>query len=750
MKLNKHLFITLLFVCFYLTTAFAEDLKKSDIKISGNVAISKETILNLIETDKEILKSDDLNSMQKKLFETNFFSKVDIKIEGNQVSIYLIENPIIEYVFITGLEERQDYLVNIEKKISLKANSIFSESLLNKDIKSINEFLSSAGYSQSNVEYKINKITNNKVNVFLDIKLNQQFHVREIFFLGDKVFSSSTLKSVISTTQKSWLSLFNTTAIPSVNRINYDISSLKSFYLSRGYYDVQVVNGSIDYIDQNLVNIVFVVNAGGKFFFQKPSVINSALSPKDRDLLFVNNEIKELYSKSYEPAILNKVLKNINTYFLDRNITANAEYRLKKESPNELSIVFEISEITEKKFINNIYVKGNDITEEKVVRNSLLFAEGDLYSVSNVNKSLDTLKSLEIFKNINITNEDIKNSKNINITVSLEEMATGEIAAGAGYGSSGGLVSFILKERNLFGQGIGSNISLNIGTQKVLGNISLSNPDFSGTGNTLRTSLFASQYFYDNAGYENKVYGGNVSTAYEMFKDITFESGFGADYDSIDSKSASSDLIKSRDGNYKTTKVFYNFYNDKRDRKFNPTSGYTFGFGQGLATFVSDIPYISNNVFGSFYNGFSEDFIGTIKYKIKSINSINDKDVKLSDRIFLSDNELRGFGYREVGPKLNSEFIGGNYSYSTSFSTTVPNGLPDKWGTTSNLFFDVANVWGTDFDGIADSDTIRSSVGVGFSWVSPMGPLSFTFAEAISKNSTDALQSFSFKLGSTF
>jgi outer membrane protein insertion porin family len=750
MKLNKHLFITLLFVCFYLTTAFAEDLKKSDIKISGNVAISKETILNLIETDKEILKSDDLNSMQKKLFETNFFSKVDIKIEGNQVSIYLIENPIIEYVFITGLEERQDYLVNIEKKISLKANSIFSESLLNKDIKSINEFLSSAGYSQSNVEYKINKITNNKVNVFLDIKLNQQFHVREIFFLGDKVFSSSTLKSVISTTQKSWLSLFNTTAIPSVNRINYDISSLKSFYLSRGYYDVQVVNGSIDYIDQNLVNIVFVVNAGGKFFFQKPSVINSALSPKDRDLLFVNNEIKELYSKSYDPAILNKVLKNINTYFLDRNITANAEYRLKKESPNELSIVFEISEITEKKFINNIYVKGNDITEEKVVRNSLLFAEGDLYSVSNVNKSLDTLKSLEIFKNINITNEDIKNSKNINITVSLEEMATGEIAAGAGYGSSGGLVSFILKERNLFGQGIGSNISLNIGTQKVLGNISLSNPDFSGTGNTLRTSLFASQYFYDNAGYENKVYGGNVSTAYEMFKDITFESGFGADYDSIDSKSASSDLIKSRDGNYKTTKVFYNFYNDKRDRKFNPTSGYTFGFGQGLATFVSDIPYISNNAFGSFYNGFSEDFIGTIKYKIKSINSINDKDVKLSDRIFLSDNELRGFGYREVGPKLNSEFIGGNYSYSTSFSTTVPNGLPDKWGTTSNLFFDVANVWGTDFDGIADSDTIRSSVGVGFSWVSPMGPLSFTFTEAISKNSTDALQSFSFKLGSTF
>ncbi len=122
----------------------------------------------------------------------------------------------------------------------------------------------------------------------------------------------------------------------------------------------------------------------------------------------------------------------------------------------------------------------------------------------------------------------------------------------------------------------------------------------------------------------------------------------------------------------------------------------------------------------------------------------------LSDRIFLSDSELRGFKHRSVGPMVDNEFIGGNYSYSTNFSTSFPNGLPDKWNTKSSLFFDVANVWGVDFDGPDDSSKIRSSVGIGVSWVSPVGPISFTLAEAISKDSKDEVETFSFQLGGTF
>ena len=162
------------------------------------------------------------------------------------------------------------------------------------------------------------------------------------------------------------------------------------------------------------------------------------------------------------------------------------------------------------------------------------------------------------------------------------------------------------------------------------------------------------------------------------------------------------------------------------------------------------MPYISNSIFGSVYNQFADGFLGTFKYKVKSINSFGDKDIKLSDRIFLSGSELRGFTPRGTGPTVGNDHVGGNYSYSTSVATTVPNGLPDSWGTKSNVFFDAANVWGTDFSGALDNNKIKSSFGVGAEWVSPLGPLSVTYSVPVSKDSTDSIENFTFRIGGIF
>ena len=111
---------------------------------------------------------------------------------------------------------------------------------------------------------------------------------------------------------------------------------------------------------------------------------------------------------------------------------------------------------------------------------------------------------------------------------------------------------------------------------------------------------------------------------------------------------------------------------------------------------------------------------------------------------------MRGFAFRGIGPRIDGDFIGGNYSFITNFSTTVPNGLPDSWNASSNIFFDVGNVWGADLQGVSDNDKLRSSVGLGFTWSSPMGPISISYAEALSSSSTDKLERFNFKLGGVF
>jgi len=750
MKLDRFFFSTLLVCFFYFASVYAENFKKSDIKIIGNKSISKETIFNYIDSKNDVLSTGDLNSLQKKLFETNFFSKIEVKISGNEVFFYLSENPLTEYIIITGLEKKINIKKEIEKILSLKENNIFSESLLNSDIKAIYEILSSFGYFKSNVKHTVNQIANNKANVFLDINLNQQFFVNNIFFIGDKKFSTSSLKSVISTTQDSWFNFWSSTTIPSVTRINYDISKLKNFYLSNGYYDVQIANASIDIVDKNHVSVTFAINSGNKYIFEKILVNNKTVSLKEKDLLFLSSSSKSIEKKNYNPAIINNLLKKYKDYFINSNIAANVNYSVKKLELDKLAILFEIEEVNEKKFINNILVKGNDLTEESVIRNNIFFSEGDLFNPSSIAKSKDSLQALDIFKNVTVETTEAINKNNIDIGILIEEKPTGEISAGAGYGTQGAVITFALKEKNLLGKGVAADINMSLGTERILGKISLTDPDFTDNGNSLRGNVFVSKYSYDNAGYENKVIGSEIATSYEAFKDVRLETGLSANMDSIAPQSAASNLIKSREGDYLSTNFFYNVYGDKRNRKYQPTSGYTAGFGQSFATFVSDIPYISNSIFGSFYSELAEDFVGTIKYKIKSINSINDKDIKLSDRIFLSDSELRGFTFRGVGPKVDGEFIGGNYSYSTNFSTTVPNGMPDSWGARTNIFFDVANVWGTDFSGAIDANKIRSSTGVGLEWVSPLGPLTFTYAIPISKDSTDSIENFKFQLGGTF
>ncbi len=750
MKLYRNFFVSLLFCFFYFTLVYAENFKKSDIKIIGNKSISKETIFNYIDSKNDVLSTGDINSFQKKLFETNFFSKIEVKISGNEVFFYLNENPLVEYLIITGLEKKDGIKKAIEKILSLKENAIFSESLLNNDTKAIYEILSSSGYFKSNVKYKVNQIENNKVNIFLDINLNQQFFVNNIFFIGDKKFSTSTLKSAISTTQDSWFNFWSSTTIPSVDRINYDTSLLKKFYLSKGYYDVQIANASIDIVGKNHVNVTFAISSGSRYIFEKILINNKTASLKEKDLLFLNISSKSIEKKDYNPASINNLVKKYKDYFIRNNMAVNVDYSVKKLNFDKLAVLFEIEEVSEKRFINNIVVKGNDLTEERVVRNNIFFSEGDVLSPFNIAKSKDSLQALDIFKNVSIETAEATNKNNVDIGISIEEKPTGEISAGAGYGTQGAVISFALKEKNLLGKGLTANIDMNLGTERVLGKISLTDPDFTDNGNSLRGGFFVSKFSYDNAGYENKLIGSEIATSYEAFKDVRLETGLSADMDSITSQPSASDLVKSQKGDYLSTKLFYNVYNDKRNRKYQPTSGYTTGFGQSFATFVSDIPHISNSIFGSFYSELAEDFVGTIKYRIKSINSIGDKDVKLSDRIFLSDSELRGFAFRGVGPKVGGEFIGGNYSYSTNFSTTVPNGIPDSWGARTNIFFDVANVWGTDFSAAIDSNKIRSSTGVGLEWISPLGPLTFSYAIPISKDSTDSIENFKFQLGGTF
>jgi len=743
MQKKFNLFLFLLIIFFNIQVPlFAND----KIELIGNKNISSSTILSLAPKDISLLDSDKINTFQKKLYETGFFEKVDINIKNNKIVITFIENPLVNFFFIEGVKNKET-LQKIYDLSQIKENNIYQAHLVKNDVKNISIFLNKLGYLSNEINFKLIKTKNNQINIFYIIDLKNKFKINRIYFIGEKFFKSSTLKNAVYSSEHGWWKFFSNSTTPTEDLINFDINRLKNFYLNNGFYDAQVSSGSINILENNYADITYSINSGNQYTIDEIQILDSSKSLTKEILSNLNNINNNILKTIYKQNSVKKTSESISKYLSSSNFDLIINSQIEKITQNKLKLKFLISEIKTKKIIDKISIVGNNITDDFVIRNKLKLAEGDFFNSSKFNNSIDSIKDTGLFKNVSPKIAAADDDR-IAIEINVEEQPTGEITAGAGAGSDGATITGGIREKNFLGKGLSLNSNVNIGTQKIFGNLTYSNPDFKNTGNTFKNSYFIENNDYENASYQNKVIGSNVSLYYEIYDKFFFNPGLAVDFDSVRPNSDASDLVKRREGNYFTSKIFYNASKNTKNREILPSEGYVFGVGQGLSL-ISDIPYINNRIFGSYYNEYASNFIGSIKYRFETINGFSD-DIKFSDRLFVSGDNLRGFAARGIGPKLDNDFIGGNYSYFTTISSTVPNGLPEKWNATTNIFLDTANVWGVDDGSTGNSNKIRSSIGAGFSWISPLGPISITYAEPLSKANSDDVEQFNFKIGTAF
>lgn len=746
--MKKFLFFYVFIFYFSSNLVFADIVK--NITVIGNKRITNDSIQKIIDFKKnQNYELQDLNIIQKKLLETNFFSEAKINLANNNIVITLKEYPIIDFFYLRGIKnkKREDELY---KSISLGSNKIFNDFVLKKDLEIIKKTYINAGYFNVKVTPKVSLLPGNVVNLVIDIERKKKYEIQKIFFIGDKFFSSSTLSDVILSSTRGWWKFLSSTSIVDIDRIEYDKNLLKVFYLNNGFYDVQITNSDIDFVSDNLANITFSINSGKKYIFSKTKVVDDTKQLKQKDI----SEIKKIFNKkivnNFSIDKINQAKSKVYDY-LERNKILFVDLNLSYSKTNEQKIQTLAKFVgTPRKFVNLIKVKGNDLTDEVVIRRNLEFSEGDAFENYKLKESVDNLRSTGIFKNVKSTIDQQNDIELIDVLIDVEEQPTGSITAGIGAGSSGASISGGLNENNLFGKGITLSSIINIGTQKIDGSVTVNLPDFKNSGNTLGVKIYSVSTDYTNAGYENTKIGNSYFTKYEVFDDIYLTTGLGLEFDNIDTNNSASELYKKRAGDYLTFNGYYDLVNDKRNSKFQPTSGYILGFGQNYGLPGSDITSISNNIYASSYYPYTKNFVFNIKGGFSSINSLNNNDVKLSDRKFLNNKRLRGFESLGIGPKDGKDHIGGNYSAYASLSSTFPNPLPEKWNAKSIMFLDTGNVWGVDFNSSLDKNKIRSSAGIGLEWISPLGPLSFTLAETISSASGDLEESFSFQIGSSF
>jgi outer membrane protein insertion porin family len=731
-----------------LTNSLFAEIKK--VSVIGNVRVNTSTIESLV--DKKIANVDSIyiNNLTKKIYDTDFFSDVKISFNQDVLSINVVENPIVNFFYINGIKDSD--LDQVNKIITLKENSIFSSAKLKKDIEATKEFLNASGYYQASINPEVLKVDNNQVNLIINIDKKEISKIKNIYFIGNKFFSNSQLMDVITSSEDGWWKFFSTSAL-SEQRIEYDKQLLKEFYKSKSFYDVQIESAFASVDKNNNFTLTFSINSGKKYKFGDYDLKITGLSLNETD----SDEIKNISNKLlknefYSPLIINKLSKQV-TDFLESKRYGNFEINIQdsKAGEDKINVIVQLNE-GQKSLINKINIQGNTITEEKVIRDNLILADGDQINSSKIKKSIDNVKSKQLFSKVDykIEDSDKKNFKDFNLFV--KEQPTGNISAGVGYGTNGGLFEASVNERNFLGQGINLNFTGRLSTDVLRGELSYVDPNYINSNKELAASLFSEVDDYKNSGYQNKRLGTRLATKYEIYEDIFFRPNLGVQFDKLEVTGSASSLLRSRQGDFVTTSFGYNFLYDQRDSKFNPTSGSVIYFDQNIATLFSDIPTIQTGLGVTFYKElFSDKFIGSAKARLANVVAFNDKDVKLSDRIFASSSDLRGFEQRGVGPVDSGDHIGGNNLATLSLKSTFPNPIPENLRATTFLFLDVGNVWGVDYsNSISDSSKLRSSTGIALDLMSPIGPLSFTYSIPLSKASSDKEQNFLFNIGSSF
>ena len=738
--------LLLLFLLSFTNILSAEIIKKIDI--SGNERVSDETVKVYggvsLNQDIDNLK---INEIIKKLYSTNFFEEINVSVSNQTLFIKLVEYPVINEIIIVG-ETAKKYKEAIKKNIKSKKNGPFVKALIADDESTIKKIYSTLGFNFLEVKSKVETFSKKRVNVYFEIEKGEKTKISKINFKGDRKLRDRRLRDIITSQEtKFWKVLTKNTNLNESN-IELDKRLLTNYYKSIGYYDVKVLSEIVELKEDFQSEITYNINAGTRY---KISKISTKVDPVlDKKLFLPLNKIyKKTIGNYYSPFTVKKLLDELDFIINNEDlqfIEHNVNEILKDDT---IELIINVIE-GQKVIVEKIDIIGNSVTNESVIRSGLLLDEGDPYSKVKVDKSLAQIRSKRIFASVKETTiqGSMPNSKKIEISV--EEMPTGEISAGAGIGTNGGSFAFNIKENNWLGKGVTVSANADLSADSVSGSLSLTDPDYNFTGKELSYYLKSVQNDKKDSGYENDVIGTGVSLSYEKFKDIYFSPGLSLTYDDLTTDNTASALLKKQSGSSTDLMFDYALSSDKRDRRFMPTAGHLTSFYQQLPVFA-DQPHLKNNFSTRHYKEFSEDMIGALKFGVTAINGLNDEDVRISQRLNLSTFKLRGFEPGKIGPKDGDDFIGGNYSTSLNLEANFPNFFPEKSNADIGLFLDAGNVWGVDYsDSIDDSNKLRSTAGANFSWLSPAGPLSFVFSKNITKASTDVDQSFNFRLGTTF
>ena len=720
--------------------------------IEGNTKLSIDDIQQLSEID--IFSNDFVDSkvdqLINDLYTSDLIEDITLKKINNSYILNISENKLINKIFINGNIFIQDE--DIISLLNSKDNTLLDRNKLLDDVNLIKNLYSSKGFNQINITTVTEKFSEDRLNLIFDIVEGQKSYIGKIRINGNSFFSQNFLLSKINSESKSFLNIFGKASNLSDELFNFDINILENLYKEKGFFDVKI-RYLIEKSSLNSFNLDFFINENKRYEIKDIIYDNDSKFDQIINFKKINNEFfKELQKNDffYDDQIINDYTILLNQSLLDQdifdvkisdNFDLNKNNLIFSQKKNEISTV------------NKINIYGNKITKDKVIRSKLDIEPGDALIEELLEKNLKSLRELKFINDVSFNNNIINRSSDLDIIID-ENLKTGSLFFAATGSSDLGLgLSFGINDANILGSGNQLNTNFSINSERFIFDISAIHYPYSNSKIRNNYSISNTQTDYsDSFGFKANEQKFSLGLTFDYSQKISMSSGIS--YKSIDGNSPkflNDTAINDNIGLNNDITLNYSIYYDSTNNYLYPSDGFYNSLSLELSPKdISDNSYLKSVATNKNYFEISDggSFLFNIN-RLGYIDSLNSEKIRTFNAFSLGGSSFNGFGYRGIGPKnSNNIYLGGNKYFTSTLGigTNFFNQQNDNFYI--KLFLSTGSIWDSDYSN--EKFNQRSSIGSSLDFLTPIGPISISYAIPIDKSSNDQERRFDFRIGGFF
>jgi outer membrane protein insertion porin family len=735
------------------------------IDVEGNRRIDTDTVRSYFHPGADgNYDAAALDAALKALIATNQFDHVAIDHSDARLVVRLTEAKVLDRVAFEGNKKLKDK--ELEAIVESRARGPLQRALVQSDVGRIMEAYRHAGRDEIGVVPEIIDRGNDRIDLVYEVTEGAKTTVRRINFVGNRAFSSRQLGAVIKTSPTTMLSFLTGGDVYDPDRVAADREQLRLYYRSRGYADASVPSANAEYDPAARgFTLTFTIDEGPLYYFGDIDLVCN-VPGLDSETLRRTLLIKS--GAVFDGKALDKTTEIIGTEMAKLGFPfAQATPRLTRDADaRRIGISFVIDQGPHT-YVERIEIHGNTRTRDYVIRREFDIAEGDAYNKTLIDRAERRLKNLNYFKTVKISAKPGSASDRVVLDVELAEQSTGEFNIAGGYSTTDGLLAEVkIGENNFLGTGQTVKASVSYGQYAQNADLSASEPYFLGTRIAAGVDFFAKQTDASSyQSYGSYSYGATLSLGLPINEQIGAQLRYSTSRQDVTldpSSLAATPSVPIQQaalaGPQWVSAVGDTISYNTLDNNKNPTSGINSQLKQDLAGLGGDVNFLRTTEDVRYYQSLNNDLVGMVRAQGGNIIGYGGQQVPLLDSFFGGPSMVRGFASNGFGPRdltagSTMDNVGGTSYWATTaeLQSSIP-GVPQEYGLKASAFVDAGSVFNyagsTQSLQVANSNIVRSSVGVGLTWDSPFGALTVNYAIPVTKAAYDVVQPFSFTAGS--